>query len=120
MPQQHSGDAEETEFAEEEIAGPPVEGTPEGEVVRVRIPRGNQVLGLCERRLGGSRMKVICLDGKTRVCRIPGRLKRHLWVREGDIVIVQPWEIDADKRADIIWRYNRLQADYLRSKGYIK
>ena len=120
MPQQHSGDAEETEFAEEEIAGPPVEGTPEGEVVRVRIPRGNQVLGLCERRLGGSRMKVICLDGKTRVCRIPGRLKRHLWVREGDTLLIQPWEFTGDEKGDVIYKYRPLQVLQLKKMGLLK
>ena len=51
------------------------------ELRRVKLPRGDQVLGLCEQRVGGSRMKVRCLDGKTRMCRIPGRLKRKLWVR---------------------------------------
>ena len=63
----------------------------EEELRRVKLPRGNQVLGLLEQRVGGSRTKVRCLDGKTRICRIPGRLKRKLWVREGDIVLVEPW-----------------------------
>lgn len=53
------------------------------EITRIKLPRGVQVFGIVEQRLGGSRMKVRCLDGKLRVCRIPGRLKRTLWVREG-------------------------------------
>ena len=57
------------------------------EVTRVRLPRNNEVFGVVQQRLGGSRMKVLCLDGKERICRIPGRLKRSLWVRENDIVI---------------------------------
>ena len=48
----------------------PAEGE---EVVRVRLPRGEEVLGILDRRLGGSRCEVRCLDGKTRICRIPGR-----------------------------------------------
>ena len=59
------------------------------QVVRIRLPRGNQSLGIVESRLGGSRMRIRCLDGKTRICRIPGRMKRYLWVREGDVVIVE-------------------------------
>ena len=43
---------------------------------RVRLPKGNEVFGIVEQRLGASRMRVKCLDGKTRICRIPGRLKR--------------------------------------------
>ena len=55
------------------------------DIRRVKLPRGRQTLGILEQRLGGSRMRVRCLDGKSRICRIPGRLKRSLWVREGDV-----------------------------------
>ena len=64
------------------------------EIVRVRLPKGEEVIGILEQRLGGSRNEVRCLDGKTRNCRIPGRLKRRLWVRAGDVVLVEPWEFD--------------------------
>jgi translation initiation factor 1A len=63
---------------------------------------------------------VRCLDGKTRICRIPGRLKRRLWVREGDIVIVQPWEYQGDEKGDIIDKYSRTQTNYIKKKGYLK
>ncbi len=58
------------------------------EVIRVRFPKGNEVIGLLEQRLGSSRNNVKCLDGKTRICRIPGRLRKRLWVRPGDLVLV--------------------------------
>ncbi len=89
------------------------------ETFRVRTPRQGEVLGLLEQRLGGSRCKVRCLDGKTRICRIPGRLKRHLWVREGDIVLVQPWEFGGDEKGDIIYKYRPHQAKWLRREGYL-
>ena len=44
--------------------------------LRVRTPRGKEVIGSISQRLGGSRMKVSCMDGKTRICRIPGKLKK--------------------------------------------
>ncbi|MBS3164783.1 translation initiation factor eIF-1A [Candidatus Woesearchaeota archaeon] len=99
----------------------PIEGT-EGseEVLRVRLPRDKQVLGLCERRLGGSRMKVICLDGKTRVCRIPGRLKRILWVRDGDTLLIEPWEFSGDGKGDVVYKYRPLQVQWLKKNGYLK
>lgn len=53
----------------------------EPEVIRVRIPQGKEVLGTVQQRLGGSRMRVLCFDAKERLCRIPGRLRRALWVR---------------------------------------
>jgi len=90
------------------------------EVVRVRLPRAPQTFGIVEQRLGGSRMKVRCLDAKTRICRIPGRLKRHLWVREGDIIIVQPWELSGDQKGDVIYKYSKSQAQFIKKKGYLK
>lgn len=65
-------------------------------------------------------MKVLCLDGKSRICRIPGRLKRSLWVREGNIVIVEPWEIGGDDKGDIVYKYRKAQAEFLKRKGYLK
>ena len=90
------------------------------EISRIRLPRGEQALGIVEQRLGGSRMYVKCLDAKTRICRIPGRMKRHLWVREGDVVIVEPWEYGGDEKADIIYKYRKSQVDFLKKKGHLK
>jgi len=90
------------------------------EISRIKIPRGNQIFGILDQRLGGSRTRVRCLDGKTRICRIPGRLKRKLWVREGDVVIVEPWEFGADEKGDIIFKYSKTQAFYLKKRGYLK
>jgi len=90
------------------------------EIRRIKTPRGNQVFGILEQRLGGSRMRVRCLDGKTRICRIPGRLKRRLWVRDGDIVIVEPWEFSGDEKGDLVFKYTRTQIDFLRKKGLLK
>ncbi|MBI5148931.1 hypothetical protein HZA33_04600, partial [Candidatus Pacearchaeota archaeon] len=33
------------------------------EYIRVRVPKGKEVLGILEQRLGASRMLVKCLDG---------------------------------------------------------
>ena len=90
------------------------------EVIRLRMPRGREVIGILDQRLGGSRQKVRCLDGKTRICRIPGRMKRHLWVREGDIIIVEPWELSGDDKGDIVYKYTRTQALAVRKKGLLK
>jgi|TARA_B100001971_G_scaffold187244_1_gene187801 translation initiation factor 1A len=89
------------------------------EISRVMMPRGNQTLGLLDERLGASRTRVKCLDGKTRICRIPGRLKRRLWVRPGDIVLVQPWELGGDEKGDIIFKYRPAQKDFLQRKGML-
>ena len=90
------------------------------EISRVKMPRGDETMGLLLARLGGSRCRVRCLDGKERICRIPGRLKRHLWVRENDIVLVKPWEFGGDEKGDIIFKYRPVQAKWLRQKGYLE
>ena len=89
------------------------------EIQRVKLPRGNQTFGILEQRVGGSRGKVRCLDGKTRICRIPGRLKRRLWVREGDVVLIEPWELSGDEKGDIIFKYRPTQVSFLKKKGYL-
>jgi translation initiation factor 1A len=91
----------------------------EQQIARIKLPRNNQCLGVVEQRLGGSRMKVRCLDGKPRICRIPGRLKRTLWVREGDIIIVQPWELSGETKGDIVYKYTKSQKLFLKRKGYL-
>ena len=92
----------------------------QSEISRIRLPRGRQVLAILEQRLGASRMRVRCLDGKTRICRIPGRLKRRLWVRPGDIIIVEPWEFSGDEKGDVLLKYTPTQVAFLKRKGYLK
>lgn len=89
------------------------------DISRTRFPRGKEVIGVCDQRVGGSRMKVRCMDGKVRICRIPGRLKRKLWVREGDILLVEPWELSGDDKGDVIFKYKPIQIDVLRRKGLL-
>jgi len=90
------------------------------EISRIKLPKKDQVFGVVAQRVGGSRMKVKCLDGKERLCRIPGRMKRYLWVREGNIVIVEPWELGGDEKGDIVYKYSKSQVQYLKRKGYLK
>ncbi|HRZ85220.1 MAG TPA: translation initiation factor aIF-1A [Candidatus Paceibacterota bacterium] len=87
--------------------------------VRVRLPRNKEIIGIIDQRVGGNRMIVKCVDGKIRNCRIPGRLRRNLWIREGDIVIVEPWEFDNEK-GDILFKYHPNEVNSLKEKGLLK
>jgi len=86
----------------------------------IKMPAGNDVIGIAKKMLGFDRLMVSCQDGYERLCRIRGKMKRRMWIRVGDIVLVSPWEVQATERGDIIWRYTRNQADVLRRKGYLK
>jgi len=89
------------------------------QIFRVKLPRGKEVLGIIEQRVGGNRMMVSCLDKKTRNCRVPGRLRRKLWLRPGDVVIIEPWELDNEK-GDVLHKYNPTEIDFLKNKGFLK
>jgi len=110
-------DKESEEFDNEEISEE--SNGEEVHVTRAKIPRGEEVIGVIEARLGGNKMQVNCLDGKTRNSRVPGRLKRKLWLRPGDIVLVEPWELDKNK-GDVIFKYPSNQIEWLKRNGYIK
>lgn len=92
----------------------------EGEAVRVRTPnrKEREILGTVIGMLGASRVTVRCMDGLTRMCRIRGKMKKRLWVREGDVVIVVPWDFQ-DEKGDVVWRYTGPQVSWLERKGYL-
>ncbi len=116
------GDFEEVvEEEKAKTAQKPGAHVPEGGeqiVVRARMPRGKEVIGVIAQRLGGNKMEVKCTDGKTRNCRVPGRFKRSMWLRPGDFVLVEPWENDADK-ADVVFQYRGGQINQLRKRGLL-
>lgn len=86
---------------------------------RLRLPGKGEVFGVVEQMMGASRMRVNCKDNKIRLCRIPGKLKRRIWIKEGDIVIVRPWAVQGDEKGDIVWRYTKPQVDRLINRGVI-
>lgn len=89
------------------------------EPVRVKFPKGKEIIGILAQRVGAGRMLISCMDGKTRNCRVPGRLRREMWLREGDVVIIEPWEFDNDK-GDVLYKYSKAAIQKLKEKGMLK
>jgi len=83
------------------------------------LPGGSDVLGVAVKLLGYDRVLVKCQDGHERVCRIRGKMKRRVWIRIRDVVLVSPWDFQSDTRGDLIWRYTKAQAEILRQKGLL-
>ncbi len=83
------------------------------------MPQQGELLGRAIKIAGGDQVIVKCSDGETRQCRIRGKLKRRMWIREGDIVLVAPWDFD-NRKADIVWRYIQAHAEWLGTNGYLK
>lgn len=95
-------------------------GEQQGMEFRVRLPRTGQMLGIVQSRLGFGRMSVLASDGKVRVCRVPGKHRRHVWVKDNDIVLIEPWQFDGEHKADIVYKYSKAQAENLRYRGLLK
>lgn len=86
----------------------------------ILMPNKNDILGIVDKNFGFTRMRVICQDGHERMCRVRGKMKKRNWVRLGDVVLVSPWDFEYEQKGDIIFRYTRNQAYWLREKGLLK
>ena len=77
-----------------------------------------EMFGIADQLMGASKIRVMCADGKSRMGRIPGKLRKRMWIREGDLLIIRPWEFQ-DEKSDILYRYTRTQASNLARRGVI-
>jgi len=85
----------------------------------LRMPEEDEVFAEVTDMLGANRVQVPCADGTERTARIPGRMQKRIWIREGDVVLVEPWDWQ-DEKADVAWRYEKAEADQLREEGHIE
>lgn len=89
------------------------------EILRIKMPRGDlEMLGIIVQLHGTNQIRVACNDGEERMCRIPGKMRKRVWMRQGDIVIIKLWYFQLSK-ADIAWRYTGVQAEHMRKKGLL-
>ncbi len=72
----------------------------------MRLPKkwANEQFAFADLMMGANHIRVRCYDGVTRMGRIKGKIKKRVWIREGDILIVTPWSFQ-DEKCDIIYRY---------------
>ena len=83
------------------------------------LPQKGELLGRVIKLVGGDNIIVKCTDGKVRTCRIRGKIKRRMWIRDNDLVLIAPWDFQSDK-ADIVWRYIAAHEDKLKQDGYLE
>lgn len=86
---------------------------------KLKLPGEGEVLGIVAKVAGASKFLVDCKDGNQRLCSMPGRLSRRFWIKENDVVIVEPWEVQSNERGYIVWRYSQIDMSKLREKGLI-
>ncbi len=94
----------------------------EAEIVsRLRLPnrKDGELFGIAVQLHGSDQIRVQCEDGIERMCRIPGKLRKRVWVRTGDVLIVKKWDFQPIK-ADIKWLYYGQQVERLKREGHLK
>ncbi len=82
------------------------------------MPGQGQLFGRVIKLVGGDNIIVKCTDGKVRTCRIRGKIKRRMWIRDNDLVLIAPWDFQSE-RADIIWRYISAHAEKIKQDGHL-
>lgn len=90
------------------------------ELGRLPLPRRQrgEIFGVANQLLGAARIRVMCEDSISRMGRITGKMKKKMWIREGDLLILRPWGFQEGK-ADILFRYSRTQATYLARRNLL-
>ncbi len=88
--------------------------------VRLRTPNKNdlEMFGVVTQLVGVNNISIMCEDGKDRICRIPGKMFKHIWIKQGDLVIVKLWDFQPTK-GDVVWRYLGFQVSALERRGLL-
>ncbi|GAB6032831.1 Eukaryotic translation initiation factor 1A [Chamberlinius hualienensis] len=68
--------------------------------------------------LGNGRLEATCFDGTKRLCHIRGKLRKKVWINQGDIILVGLRDYQ-DAKADVILKYNADEARNLKTYGEI-
>jgi translation initiation factor 1A len=68
--------------------------------------------------LGNGRVEAVCFDGTKRLCHIRGKLRKKVWINQGDIILVGLRDYQ-DGKADVIMKYFPEEARLLKSYGEI-
>jgi len=75
-----------------------------------------QEYGQVQRMLGNGRCEVSCFDQTKRLCHIRGKMRKKVWVCQGDIVLVSLRDFQ-DEKGDIIVKYTADEARNLKTYG---
>lgn len=68
--------------------------------------------------LGNCRLRLNCIDGKTRMGKIRGAIRKKSWISMNDVVLVSLREFEDDK-CDVLHAYKAPEVIYLQKLGEI-
>ena len=66
------------------------------------------------RMLGNGHLEAYCFDGTQRLCHIRGKMRKKVWVNQGDIILVSLRDFQ-DGKADVILKYTTEEARRLKT-----
>lgn len=73
----------------------------------------SQEYGQVSRLLGNCRLEVQCFDGKTRLGNIRGSMRKKVWIKVNDVVLVSLRDFE-DGKCDIIHKYDAKEVNRLK------
>ncbi len=90
------------------------------ETIRARLPNEGEVFGVVVQILGAAILLVRCLDGHMRQVRIPGKFRKRMWCRIGDLIVVMPlYGMNPDKKGELVYRYKTNEVSWLVKNNYV-
>ena len=94
--------------------------TANSDAIRAQLPNEGELFGIVIQILGASILLVKCIDGFTRQIRIPGKYRKRLWCRVGDVVIIMPlYGMNPDEKGELVHRFRRNEVQWLINNGHI-
>lgn len=66
--------------------------------------------------LGNGRLEAMCFDGTKRLAHIRGKLRKKVWINQGDIILLSLRDFQDDK-ADVLFKYSPDEARNLKAYG---
>ena len=90
----------------------------ENKNTRFKDENESQEYALITKALGNCRFEVMCFDGKSRLATMCGKMRKRVFVNQGELVLVslRDWQ---DSKCDIIDKYNQNDIQKLKQLKYI-
>jgi translation initiation factor 1A len=66
--------------------------------------------------LGNGRLEAQCFDGEKRLAHIRGKMRKKVWINQGDIILLSLREFQ-DAKADVILKYSADEARNVKAYG---
>ncbi|VDB89177.1 Bgt-1552 [Blumeria graminis f. sp. tritici] len=66
--------------------------------------------------LGNGRLEAFCFDSSRRMAHIRGKLRKKIWINQGDIILISLREYQ-DEKGDVIVKYSADEARSLKAYG---